>query len=458
MPTLTDNTSKLQALSQRLAGSIFVPGDEGYDENRGAFNVLVDQQPAAIALPADAADVSLVVRFAAEHDLKVAPQTTGHNAAPIADLENTILIRMGALNRVEIDVNRRRAIVGAGARWGDVTQKASDLGFAALHGSSPTVGIAGYSLGGGIGWYARKHGLQTNRLTAIEIVLADGNKARVNTDNHPDLFWALRGGGGNFGVVTALEFELFPLDEVYAGVLFFPWERSSEVLKAWREFTQTAPDEVTSVGRILQIPDMDGPPEFLRGRNFVVVEAAFLGSEEDGKDLLAPLRELGPEIDTFAMVPPAALADLHMDPEDPMPAASGHMLVGNLSEDAIDNLVAITGPGSDSPLVSIELRHTGGALGRVEEGSGALGKLAGEYAMFAVGVAPVPEAEAAINERVAMVKSVLAPWDEGHYLNFVEETVDTATVYSPTTYERLQSVRRSYDAGGLFVANHAVPA
>src|SRR6185436_19824474 len=147
--------------------------------------------------------------------------------------------------------------------------RASELGLAALHGSTPDVSVAGYALGGGVGWYGRRHGLAANSVLAIELVTADGELRRVDRDNEPDLFWALRGGGGSFGLVTALEFQLYPVAEVYAGVLFFPWERSAEVLHAWREWTATAPDEVTSVGRILQIPPIEEVPEFLRGQNFV---------------------------------------------------------------------------------------------------------------------------------------------------------------------------------------------
>jgi FAD/FMN-containing dehydrogenase len=456
MPTTAERPTKLQSLSDRLAGSILLPGDEGWDEHRGAFNVLVDQRPAAIALPVDADDVSLVIRFAREHGLRIAPQTTGHNAAPLGDLENTIIVRTSEMNAVEIDPQTRTARVGAGARWGEVVEQASKHGLAALHGSSPTVGVAGYTLGGGIGWYARKHGLASNSVSAIEIVIADGRRLRVDARKEADLFWALRGGGGNFGVVTALEFELYPVAQVYAGALFFPWERSAEVLKAWREWTQTVPDEVTSVGRILQVPDMDGPPPELRGRSFVVVEAACLGTEDEGRAATAALRDLGPELDTFAMSPPAALARLHMDPEEPVPAVSGHMLVGELPESAIDHLVKVAGPDSDSALISVELRHTGGALARRGSGAGALASLPGEYAMFAVGAAGDEDAVQALDSQIGLVKAVLSEWTEGSYLNFVEEPCDAATVFPPTAYGRLRAIKAAYDPGCTFRANHPI--
>src|SRR4029077_7269558 len=193
-------------------------------------------------------------------------QRTGHNAEPLGDaLDQMILIKTDAMQGVEIDVERRIVRLRAGAKWGNVVPQASDLGLAALHGSTPDVSVAGYSLGGGVGWYARKLGLSTNSVTAIEVVPADGQLRRVDADHDADLFWALRGGGGSFGIVTALEIQLYSIPDIYAGVLFFPWERSSEVLHAWLEGTDTVPDEVTSVGRILQFPPLEEIPDTVRG-------------------------------------------------------------------------------------------------------------------------------------------------------------------------------------------------
>ena len=215
-------------------------------------------------------------------------------------------------------------------KWEDVLPRASELGLAALHGSTPDVSVVGYTLGGGVGWYARSHGLSANNVVAIELVTADGELRRVDHEHDPELFWALRGGGGNFGVVTAIEIRLFPIAEVYAGVLFFPWERTSEVLHAWKAWLPSVPDELTSVGRVLQFPPIEEVPAPFRGRSFVLVEAVFSGSEADGAELLRPLRELGPELDTFAMVPPAAIAELHMDPPNPIPYLGEHQLLDEL--------------------------------------------------------------------------------------------------------------------------------
>src|SRR3954466_12185254 len=258
----------------RLRGRVVRPGDADWDTARQAFNLTVDQRPAAIAFPVDAADVATAVDYARDAGLRVAPQRTGHNAAPLGALEDVLLVRTDALQGIEIDAGRGRARVNAGAKWEDVVPAASDLGLAALHGSTGDVSVVGYSLGGGLGWYARQHGLAANSVTAVELVTADGEHVRADCDNEPvradcdnepELFWALRGGAGNFGVVTALEFDLFeqPLD--YAGVLFFPWERAGEGLHAWREGLPSTPDEVTSVGRIMQFPPLPQVPGAFRG-------------------------------------------------------------------------------------------------------------------------------------------------------------------------------------------------
>ncbi len=262
--------------------SFITPDDARFDEARLAFNLALDQRPAAVALAESVDDVVDAVRYARENGLRVAPQATGHNAGAYATLENTVLVKTTAMVGVEVDVEARRARALAGTRWTDVSAALEGTGLVALHGSSPDVGVVGYSLGGGIGWLARKHGLQTNSVTAIELVTAKGELVRADAQNHADLFWALRGGGGNFGVVTAIEFSLYPVDEVYAGRLIFPWERSAEVQNTWNDLLPTFPDEITSIGRILQLPPLPEIPEALRGAQIVVIEAAYLGSEEDG--------------------------------------------------------------------------------------------------------------------------------------------------------------------------------
>ena len=305
----------LEPLATDLDGTLVRPGDPGWDEARAAWHLSVDQRPAAVVLAASTRDVVSVVDTARALGLRVAPQATGHNAAPLGALERTILLKTSALRGVSIDPASRTARVEAGAQWQDVTRAAAEYGLAALAGSAADVGVVGYTLGGGLSWLGRSHGLAANSVVAVELVTADGEHRRVTETHEPDLFWAVRGGGGSFGIVTALEFRLYPLTEVYAGVLFFPVERAEEVLQAWRQWLPSVPDTVTSVGRVLRFPPLPMLPPHLSGRSYVVVEAACQLDPAAADSVLAPLRELGPELDTFRVTPMPELSLLHMDPE-----------------------------------------------------------------------------------------------------------------------------------------------
>jgi FAD/FMN-containing dehydrogenase len=448
--------TSLRTLSALSSGGVVSPDDPSYDQARMPWNV-VDQRPAVVVQPESESDVAFAVAYARETGLRINVQGTGHNAAPLGDMSQTMLIQTGRMRGVEFDPAGRRVRVQAGAWWEDVVPRASEMGLAALHGSSPNVGITGYSLGGGIGYYARKLGLQANSVTAIEMITADGELIRADADHDADLFWALRGGGGNFGVVTALEFKLFPVEAVYAGMMFFPWERGEEVLGRWAEWTRDVPDEVTSMGRLLQVPDMPEVPDFLRGKQIAIINAAYLGSEDEGKRIFAPLREMGPEMDLFGMMPPVGLSGLHGDPEDGMPIESETAILDELPHAAIQAMMEAAGPDSGSALLMAELRHLGGAAGRSGEGHGALDRIDGEYVMFAGGLALDDRMRAKVGADARGLKSALAPYGSGgHYLNFAEHRVDTSTAYSEHAFARLQRVRRQVDPAGVFKANHEI--
>jgi len=457
-PMLISQSSRFAELQSRIDGQVLVAGDDAWDASRQTFNLTHDQQPAAIVRVASAEDVAEAVRFAAEHGMRVAPQSTGHNAGPIEALEDALLVRTDDLQEISIDVAARRARVGSGVRWAEVADRASAVGLAPLSGSSRDVGITGYSLGGGMGWLARKHGLQTNALTAVEIVTADGELRRIDHDNETDLFWAVRGGGGNYGVVTALEFELFPAPEIYAGSLFFPYERAREVMHAWHEFVSAGlPDEITTVARVMQFPPMEEIPEMVRGKSFTILQAAYLGSEADGAELLRPLTDLGPDMNTFAMVEPAALGHLAMDPEQPMPYADSSRMLSNLSAAGIDAFLDTAGPGSGSQLANVELRSLGGALARRAPGAGARATLDGDYLLFAVGGVFTPDAYDEVARQAESVSQALTPWDSGtRYLNFEGGDVDAQVFFDADSWRLLRALRDHWDPKGLFLANHEI--
>ena len=253
-----------------------------------------------------AAGCSAAVLFAREFGLRVAAQGTGHGAGPLGSLEDTILLKTERMRGVSVDPARRTARVQAGTVWVEVVEVAAQHGLAALAGSSPDVGVVGYTLGGGISFLGRRYGLAANHVSAIELVTADGRLVRADREHEPDLFWALRGGGGSFGVVTSIELELFPITQAYAGILWYPIERGPEVLRAWRELTQSdLPDELTTVGRFVNLPPIPEIPEPVRGKSFAIVEAYHLGDPVHADELLAPLRALGPVNDTITTVPDA---------------------------------------------------------------------------------------------------------------------------------------------------------
>ena len=444
-----------QALRARLAGDVVTPADEAWDEARQAWNLAVDQRPVAVVLAESAADVAATIETARAAGLRVAPQGTGHNATPLGDLGDTVLLKTSRMRRVEIDAETQTARVEAGVIWIEVVEAAAEHGLAGLAGSSPDVGVVGYTLGGGLSWLARKYGLAANSVTAVELVTAGGELVRADRENEPDLFWAVRGGGGSFGVVTALEFRLYPLTEVYAGVLFWPVERATEVLSAWREWIETVPDELTSVGRILQLPPLPDIPEPLRGRSFVAVETIYAGGEEEGVALNAPLRALGPELDTVATVPMEALSHLHMDPEFPVPGAGEGMLLEEFDREAIDALV---GSAVGSSLLSVEVRHLGGAVGRPSPLHGAVSHLDAEFLLFGVGITPGPEAHAAVVADVERLVASMMPWDAGSmYMNFSELDLNRGKRWTAQAYHRLRRIKARYDAGDVIRSNHPVP-
>jgi FAD/FMN-containing dehydrogenase len=457
MATVRESSTELRTLRALSSGSIVSPEDHGYDEARMAWNLAADQRPAAVVLPETDTDVAFAVAYAREAGLRVSVQGTGHNPLPLGDMSGSLLIRTSRMRQVDIDAGARRARVQAGAIWSDVAAPANAHGLAALVGSSPDVGVVGYSLGGGIGYLGRKHGIQANSVTAIELVTPDGDHTRVDAAHDPDLFWALRGGGGNFGVVTAMEFRLYPVSSLYGGWLIWPWEQSHEVMSRWVEWTRETPDEVTSMARIMQLPPIPDVPEMLRGRQIVVVSAAFLGSQEDGAKLLAPLRELRPEIDTFATMEPLGLSYLHGDPETPVPVLSDQAIVDDLPQAAVDAFVERAGPDAKTALLMAELRQMGGAFARSEAGHGALSRIDGGFVAFAGGMPIDEQVGAAVERDSRELMEAMSEYGHGRaYSNFAERAVDASSFYPEDTYRQLRAIRERVDPEGLLRANHEI--
>jgi hypothetical protein len=453
----TPAVSRAESLRGLCGGSVQLPGDPAYDMARSPWNLQMHDYPAAVAYPAFPDEVAEVLRAAAAAGLRVAAQGTGHGAPPLEGrLGDAVLLRTSAMTELEIDADRRTVRAGAGVLWGDLADAAGRHGLASRHPSSPDVGVVGYSMGGGIGWYARKLGLQCNAITAVELVLADGTLVRATDDRDTELFWALRGGATPLGVVTALEFELFPLETVVAGALAWDWTAVERVLPAWVAWCADAPEEATSAFRLLDVPSVEPIPAELHGRQIAMIDGAVLGDDAFAAEVLAPLRALAPEFDTIARVPAASLVRLHLDPEGPTPAYASSTLVSGLPDAALAGILGAVGPGSGTRLAAAELRQLGGAVSRPAPDGGALSFLDGRFLALGLGLGGGDDDDwARQREDAARFLAAVEPWATGRqYLPMLDDRTDTRKVFPPGVHARLSAVRRAADPGNLFLAPH----
>jgi FAD/FMN-containing dehydrogenase len=441
-----------------IHGRVATEDDSDWDQARQAWNLAADQHPAAIAFVQSAHDVSKVITFARENGLRVTAQGTGHGATALPGLEDTILIKTERMKGIDIDAENRTARVEAGVLAVELGSAAHKKGLCSLPGSSPDTGVVGYTLGGGLSWFGRRHGFACNRVIAIELVTADGKPRQVDAEATPDLFWALRGGGGGYAIVTALHLDLLDISEVYAGGLIFPAEVGADGLRAARDWAAAVSEDVTSNIRFLTPPPLPDVPEPIRGKPLFAVSAACIGSEADGQKAIAPLREIGdPIMDTFAQIPTSELSTVDMDPDQPVPGLVHSAVLGELPDEAIDAFVAAAGPDSGSPLLGASLRHTGGALARPAENAGALEQLDGEFVVAGIGVLMDPGLRDTIDAALDRLIQAMEPWlVDGAFFNFTERPCDVDAILPEETCRRLAHVKRSWDPDDLILANHSV--
>jgi len=412
-------------LHKTFRGALHLPGEAGYELQRQALNPALDPRPAIVAEASDAVDVQTAVLAAREHELAFSVQATGHGTHVAND--DGLLVKTGAMAGVVVDPQRRVARVGAGARWGQVLRAAAPFGLAPLSGSSPDVGVVGYTLGGGIGWLGRKHGFAADSVTGADVVTADGRRLSVSADRHPELFWALRGGGPGFGVVTTLEFALHPVAEVYTGVAHFPIERARETLAAYRDLTASAPDELSTALLLTRLED---------GRRVVALKAMHAGPAEDAERLLAPLRAVaGPALhDGFAT---QRYADAAMGGTPPR-----HLdLVETLPDALLDTLVDVA---EDRTVGTVELRHWGGALSTAGPDAGPVSHRGAQFSVI-------------VDAQIPAIAEALRPHAHGgSFLNFLADTTRTADAFTRGNHFRLREIKRAYDPCNVFGAGHAV--
>jgi FAD/FMN-containing dehydrogenase len=444
-----------------VAGSVLLPGDAGYDDERAVFNLNHELRPAVIVVAQSAADVQAAVAFAAGQHRPVLVKTTGHQIVGTA--RGAVLITTHRMNGVAIDAVGRTARVGAGAIWAEVVQKAAKAGLAPLNGSNPTVGVSGYTLGGGLSpTLGRSHGYAADHVRSLDVVTADGELRHVDAVSEPDLFWALRGGKGNFAVVTALEFDLFPVSRLYGGGIYFPGERMADVLRAWTVWHADMPETMTSSFAAMRLPALPEVPEPLRGVFVVSLRIAYTGAAEDGERMIAPLRAVAPAVlDTVADMSYAECASIHNEPTDPLPYYERSIMLREFPAQAQDKLVALVGPDSDTTMWIAELRALGGAWDREPAVPNAVATRGLPYVLLGVEVAPLSEEER-LKESIAALLDGMAPWQGDRRLvnNLApEEAADGVAIYGPERYERLAGVKKTYDPTNMFRINHnVVPA
>lgn len=444
---------------QGLSAPLVHPDSPHYETAARAWNLHAQQRPAAVRVATSVEHVQAAVRYARDNGLRIAAQTTGHLAQALPDLSDTLLLRLELHDgEVEVDPVARVARVKAGARWGEVVEAVTPHGLAVMHGSSPSVGVMGYLLGGGLSFYGRAHGLAINHVRAFEVVTADGTLRRVDAGNGTDLFYALRGGGGSYAIVTAVEIGLLPYAEVTGGAMFFGIDDAFAVLRAWRDWTHDAPDTMTTTFRLLCLPPVPEVPEPLRAVPTVCVDGVSLDPAE-ARRLELRLRPIAtPILGGFGPMPSAAVARLHGDPEEPVPAIGDGMLLEKLDDWAIEVFLRTAGSGSGSPLLAAELRHLGGALASPPPGSGARGHLEGNYLLFGVGIPGAPAPADALDAYLDSYLGAMQPWATGtRFTSFAERRSSLETCVPDRALKRLARIRKAVDPDRLFVASHAVP-
>lgn len=447
-------------LAHQLEGPLFLPGDAGYDEERAGYNLVLERTPTLVVGATGPADVMAAVGFATDVGLPVGVLNTGHNASVSAD--GALLVSTRRMQAVLVDPYAQVARIEAGVRWQRVIHEAAAFGLAPLSGSSPSVGAVGYTLGGGLGLLSRTFGYAADHVRSINIVTAHGVLRRTDAHQYPDLFWALRGGKDNFGIVTSMEIGLFPVPRLYGGGLYFPGSTAADVLHSYRRWVRTVPEEMNASAALTRFPLDPAVPTQLRGRFTVHVRIAYHGSAADGEQLVRPLRRVAvPLLDTVADMPYPATGRIHNDPIRPLSLYEQTMYLRELDEDMVDALVYEAGPDSTCQLQLVELRHLGGALARPAEPPNAVGNRDAASLLYLAGLA-TPEVGPVVREYGRSIMDRIKPWSTGGTaLNFLG-TEDTSleqvrTAFDAKDYQRLVGVKRAYDPGNIFRVNHNIP-
>jgi hypothetical protein len=448
----------LQALRTHVAGPVLARTDPGYGDEVVGFNLAYPHSPDVVVGATCTADVMAAVAYAAEHGLPVGVQATGHGIVTIVD--SGVLVSTSRMQDVVVDPIERTATVGAGVKWRALLDAAEPHGLTGACGSTSDVGVVGYTLGGGLPLLGRVTGFASDRVRSMDVVTADGRLHHVDAEHDVDLFWALRGGKGNVGIVTSMTLELLPATELYAGGLFFDGEHAASVLTAFRDATTKAPEHSCLSLAFLRLPPLPEVPEPLRGRLVMHVRLSHLCDPHEAVALLAPVRAAAPVImDLMGTVPMSETDQVHMDPDHPVPAHERGALLAGLDDAALETLLQVAGPTSGTPALLVEVRQLGGALGRPGPWPDAVGSRDAAFSLFAVGVLAPPVADVVGPAVDGLVAAMEPHCTDRAFVNFhgrIRSDADRARCWSDETYQRLQQTKLAHDPANMFRFGHAV--
>ncbi|MFI5735074.1 FAD-binding oxidoreductase [Kribbella sp. NPDC051587] len=451
--TREENAQLVNALRQAVSGHVTSLSSSDWTTERLAWHTHVPQEPAAIVHVANAEDVQIAVRLASAFGYAVAAQPRGHGAtAHTAD--DVVLLRFEELDEIVVkdDVVR----VGAGVAWRELNAALDGLGQTSLPGSNGDTTVVGYTISGGLSWFGRQYGLAAHHIRAVELVDASGAQQRVTAESDPELFWALRGGGGDFGIVTAMELDLMPAPSIYGGRKLWSSENGRALLRAYAEITSTAPDELSLWAWLMNMPDLEMVPAPMRGRLMIGFGMTYLGDPDEAEKLLAPLYAVAePEMGEFATITTGTVAAIAAEPDDPMPGMGRTHLLTGLTDLAIDSLLDELGSGS-SPIAIIQIRHLGGAFGRANIVDGPVGLIEEPYMVLLGAVAATPELQGLINQAFDRVSSDLETSVSGRVPMTFADEAQIEQIFMPTSLARLREIKSRVDPENLFRSNHPV--
>ncbi|PWG65375.1 FAD-binding oxidoreductase [Spiribacter halobius] len=459
--TTTVDAPTVDAFAGALRGDIVAADHPGYDEARAVWNGMVDRHPTLIARCRGARDVQTVVRFAAEHGLLTSVRGGGHHIAGNAVADQGLVIDCSAMRDVHVDPERRSARVGPGALLADFDHEAQAFGLATPLGINSTTGVAGLCLGGGFGWLSRRYGMTIDNLVSADLVTADGERRTVSGERDPELLWALQGGGGNFGVVTAFEFRLHPVGPmVYSGLVVYPFAQAEQVLRAWRDFTATAPEALTVWTVLRKAPPLPFLPESVHGHEVVVFPLVHCGDPADGERAAAPVLGFGEPVGSALGIQPYAAFQQAFDPLL-TPGGRNYWKSNSFStlNNAVLDLVINAAATLPDPECEVFIAHVGGAMARVAPTDTAYAGRDAHYIMNVHGRWSRPEQDDAVRDWARRTFSAAAPHGTGGgYVNFLteDEGERTQAAYG-VNYARLQAVKQRVDPRNLFRSNLNIP-